>query len=47
MKTYCKAEMKFTDITALSDASVTTEDNQLIGSMDVFKDETRQKDYGT
>lgn len=47
MKTYCKAEMKFTDITALSDASVTTEDNQLIGSLDVFKDETRQKDYGT
>lgn len=47
MKSYCKAEMKFTDVSALSDATVTTEDNQTIGSIDVFSNETYQKDYGT
>lgn len=31
MGTYCKVEMKFTDVTALSDAEVSTEDNQSIG----------------
>lgn len=47
MRTYCKAEMKFIDVTALSDASATSNDNQSIGNVEIFKDETAQADYGT
>lgn len=47
MRTYCRAEMKFIDVTALSDATVTTNDNQSIGSVELFSDQTKQSDYGT
>lgn len=47
MRTYCKAEMKFIDVTALADAAVTTNDNQGIGSVGLFADQTKQSDYGT
>lgn len=47
MRTYCRAEMKFIDVTALADASVTTDDNQGIGSVELFADQTEQKGYGT
>lgn len=47
MRTYCRAEMKFIDVTALEDATVTTNDNQGIGSVGLFADQTKQSDYGT
>ena len=47
MRTYCRAEMKFIDVTALADATVTTNDNQGIGSVGLFADQTKQSDYGT
>lgn len=47
MRTYCRAEMKFIDVTALSDATVTTDDNQSIGSIELFQNQTDQNDYGT
>lgn len=47
MRTYCRAEMKFIDVTALADATVTTNDNQGIGSVELFADQTEQSDYGT
>lgn len=47
MRTYCRAEMKFIDVTALADVSVTTDDNQGIGSVGLFADQTKQSDYGT
>lgn len=47
MRTYCRAEMKFIDVTALADASVTTDDNQVIGSIELFAEQTEQKSYGT
>lgn len=47
MRTYCRAEMKFIDVTALADATVTTNDNQGIGSVGLFADQTNQSDYGT
>lgn len=46
-KTYCVANMKFTDVTALSDASVSAPDNQRIGNLLLFQNETEVKDYGT
>ena len=46
-RTYCRAEMKFIDVTALSDATVTTDDNQSIGSIGLFQNQTDQNDYGT
>lgn len=39
--------MKFIDVTALSDATVTTDNNQSIGSVGLFADQTKQSDYGT
>jgi hypothetical protein len=39
--------MKFIDVTALADASVTTNDNQSIGSVELFADHTEQEGYGT
>lgn len=39
--------MKFIDVTALADAAVTTNDNQGIGSVGLFADQTKQSDYGT
>lgn len=47
MRTYCRAEMKFIDVTALSDATVATDDNQSIGSIELFQNQTDQNDYGT
>lgn len=47
MRTYCRAEMKFIDVTALADATVTTNDNQGIGSVGLFTNQTEQSDYGT
>ena len=47
MRTYCRAEMKFIDVTALADATVTTNDNQIIGSVGLFADQKKQSDYGT
>ena len=39
--------MKFIDVTALSDASVATDDNQSIGNLKFLEVETDQADYGT
>jgi hypothetical protein len=39
--------MKFIDVTALADAAVTTDDNQGIGSVGLFADQTASSDYGT
>lgn len=39
--------MKFIDVTALADATVTTNNNQSIGSVGLFADQTKQSDYGT
>lgn len=47
MRTYCKAEMKFIDVTALSDASPSTDDNQSIGNIELFEAEHQQEAYGT
>ena len=47
MRTYCRAKMKFIDVTALSDTTVTTDNNQSIGSVGLFADQTKQSDYGT
>lgn len=47
MMTYCRAEMKFIDVTALSDATPSTNDNQSIGNIELFEAEYLQKDYGT
>lgn len=47
MRTYCKAEMKFIDVTALTDASPSTDDNQSIGNIELFEAEHLQEDYGT
>lgn len=47
MKTYCIAEMKFIDVTALSDASLSSVDNQSIGNLDIFAEQTLQEAYGT
>jgi hypothetical protein len=47
MRTYCRAEMKFIDVTALADAAVTTNDNQGIGSVGLFANQTASSDYGT
>ena len=47
MKTYCIAEMKFIDVTALPDASISTEDNQSIGNLALFQEQTAQASYGT
>lgn len=47
MRTYCRAEMKFIDVTALADATVTTNDNQGIGSVGLFAEQTASSDYGT
>lgn len=47
MRTYCRAEMKFIDVTALADATVTTNDNQGIGSVGLFAEQTALSDYGT
>ena len=47
MGTYCKVEMKFTDVTALSDATVSSEDNQSIGDLSIFDRQADQSDYGT
>lgn len=47
MRTYCRAEMKFIDVTALADATVTTNNNQGIGSIGLFADQTASSDYGT
>lgn len=46
-RTYCIAEMKFTDVTALSDATVESSCNQSFGNTDIFKKETDQENYGT
>lgn len=47
MRTYCRAEIKFIDVTALADATVTTNDNQGIGSVGLFAEQTASSDYGT
>ncbi len=47
MRTYCKAEMKFIDVTALADASPSTDDNQNFGNLELFEAEHRQEEYGT
>lgn len=47
MRTYCKAEMKFIDVTALADAIPSTADNQTIGNTELFEAEYLQEDYGT
>lgn len=47
MGTYCKVEMKFIDVTALADATVTTDSNQSIGNTAIFSHQIAQADYGT
>lgn len=47
MRTYAIAEMKFIDVTALSDASPSSEDNQTVGNLELFAEQTAQASYGT
>lgn len=47
MRTRCKAEMKFIDVTALQDAKITTSANQSYGNTSLFLENTVQRDYGT
>lgn len=47
MRTYAIAEMKFIDVTALSDASLSSEDNQSVGNLELFAEQTAQASYGT
>lgn len=47
MRTYAIAEMKFIDVTALADATLSTEDNQAIGNLGLFEKQTAQLSYGT
>ena len=47
MRTYAIAEMKFIDVTALSDASLVSEDNQTVGNLELFAEQTAQASYGT
>lgn len=46
-KTYAIAKMKFIDVSALSDATISTNDNQSIGNTRLFQQETEQDPYGT
>lgn len=46
-KTYAIAKMKFIDVSALSDAAVSTTDNQSIGNIGLFQKENEQDPYGT
>lgn len=47
MKTYAIAEMKFIDVTALSDVSLSSEENQTVGNLELFAEQTSQASYGT
>lgn len=46
-RTYCIAEMKFVDVSALSDAAIETNNNQDVGNVNLFQTETEQASYGT
>ncbi len=46
-KTYAIAKMKFIDVSALSDAAISTTDNQSIGNIGLFQQENEQDPYGT
>ena len=48
-RTYAKAEMKFKDISAVADASLSTNGTQAISNLDIFKanDNLEQAAYGT
>ena len=48
-KTSCKAEMKFIDVTALADATVSATQPQEVSNMELFGEEaeTEQEKYGT
>lgn len=46
-RTYAIAEMKFIDVTALSDAFLSSNDNLTTGNLELFAGQTEQKNYGT
>lgn len=46
-RTYAMAEMKFIDVTALSDASLSSDYNQELGNLGLFAEQTEQGSYGT
>lgn len=46
-RTSCKAEMRFTDVTALDDATLSSADKQSFGNLELFKNNTQHKKYGT
>lgn len=46
-RTSCKAEMKFIDVTALDDATLSSSYNKSFGILDLFKANMQQKKYGT
>ena len=46
-RTYAMAEMKFIDVTALSDASLSSDYNQELGNLGLFAEQTEQSSYGT
>lgn len=46
-RTSCKAEMKFIDVTALDDATLSSSYNKSFGNLDLFKANMQQKKYGT
>lgn len=46
-RTYCIAHMRFIDVSALSDADVSTSFNQNIGNIGLLQSEVSQKAYGT
>ena len=46
-RTYAMAEMKFIDVTALSDASLSSDYNQELGNLGLFAEQMEQSSYGT
>lgn len=47
MRTSCKAEMKFTDVSALEDANPSSTDNKSFGQLDNLQAERKVPEYGT
>lgn len=47
MRTSCKAQMKFVDVSALADATLFTNDNRSVGDLGLFQTEVPQANYGT
>lgn len=47
MRTNCRVQMEFIDTSAIEDATITTSGNVDIGNLELFREPTEQKNYGT